>query len=526
MRIHPLKVARVVVSVLVLALLLVAFLLPSASVSWTAVGARVQFLPALITMVLAGGGLSGIAWVVILVVTALVGRVYCSSLCPLGTVQDLLIRGVRGRSGYGYRRRMVARPSPLLGARVIAVVSIVLLAIGAPILVNVLGPYRVFGMLAKDFAVPLVALLSHGAYFVLRPLGIFVAPLVVPVDGVLFVVAFAAAGGLVTLSAVGGRLFCNALCPVGGVLSLPASRSIVRVAIDEDRCIRCGACEHICKAGCIDSDAKSVDSARCVACFNCLSVCPVDAIHYRYARDGENRRSDAAGSGRGLTRRRFLGRLGSSTLAVFPVSFLIRRRTGRVDGTPSGARLRPASPPGSRSVERFTSLCVSCHLCVTRCPTQVLQPSLAEYGLRGIMQPTMDYAVGFCEYECNECSTVCPTGAISPISLEEKQQTQIGQAHFIRERCVVVTNGTACGACAEVCPTHAVYMVPYEGHLTIPETDMDVCVGCGNCEFACPVEPEKAIVVSGNEIHRPRVVKETDGVPEIVDPEPTEEFPF
>jgi ferredoxin len=523
---HTLKIVRVVISVAFLTLLLAAFLLPGESPAWTAFAARVQFLPAFITMVFAGGGIVGIAWIAILLVTGLFGRLYCSSLCPLGTVQDVATRGARGRSGHGYRRRLRHRPSRLIVARAIAVASILLLAFGAPVLVNLLGPYRFFGMLAKDFVVPLVALLSHGAYFVLRPVGIFVAPLVVPVDGVLFLVAFAAAGGLVTLSAIGGRLFCNTLCPVGGILSLPAARSLMRVTIEDESCIRCGACEHVCKAGCIDSAAKHVDTARCVTCFNCLSVCPVDAIHYRRVGGEATARSEAGRSRRGLTRRRFLARLGSSTLAVFPLSFLIRRRSGSVDGTPGGPPIRAASPPGSGSVARFTSLCVSCHLCVTRCPTQVLQPSLAEYGLRGIMQPTMDYATGFCEYECNACSTVCPTGAISPITLEEKQKTQIGQAHFIRDRCVVITNGTACGACAEVCPTHAVYMVPHTGHLTIPETDMDVCVGCGNCEFACPVEPTKAIVVSGNEVHHPRVVKETDGEPTIVEPEPAEEFPF
>jgi formate hydrogenlyase subunit 6/NADH:ubiquinone oxidoreductase subunit I len=138
----------------------------------------------------------------------------------------------------------------------------------------------------------------------------------------------------------------------------------------------------------------------------------------------------------------------------------------------------------------------------------------------------MDYGTAFCEYECNVCSQVCPTAAIMPISLAVKKETQIGQVRFLRDRCVVVTNGTACGACAEVCPTHAVYMVGHKDGLTIPETDVDVCVGCGNCEYACPVLPGKAIYVEGNEVHRRREVKSAEDTVETIDTGESGEFPF
>jgi formate hydrogenlyase subunit 6/NADH:ubiquinone oxidoreductase subunit I len=184
-------------------------------------------------------------------------------------------------------------------------------------------------------------------------------------------------------------------------------------------------------------------------------------------------------------------------MSIFPVSFLLRKR----DRGPEGRTNRPASPPGSKSIEHFTSNCVACHLCVSRCPTRVLQPSLLEYGLASIMQPVMDYGTGFCEYQCNICSQVCPTGAILPLKLEEKQRSQIGTSHFIKDRCIVFTDGTACGACAEVCPSGAVRMVRHTEELTKPETDENICIGCGNCEFACPVLGGKAIYVVGKEVH-------------------------
>ena len=68
-----------------------------------------------------------------------------------------------------------------------------------------------------------------------------------------------------------------------------------------------------------------------------------------------------------------------------------------------------------------------------------------------------------------------------------------GIATFFINRCIVKTEGTDCGACSEHCPTQAVHMVPYEGTLTIPQVNPDLCIGCGGCESICPVRPMRAI---------------------------------
>jgi ferredoxin len=113
------------------------------------------------------------------------------------------------------------------------------------------------------------------------------------------------------------------------------------------------------------------------------------------------------------------------------------------------------------------------------------------------MQPKLYFDRGFCNYDCTICGDVCPTGAILPLSVEEKNHTQMGQVQFILENCIVYYDETSCGACSEHCPTQAVHMVPYKGHLTIPETDISICVGCGGCEYVCPAIPFKAIYVEG-----------------------------
>ena len=124
-----------------------------------------------------------------------------------------------------------------------------------------------------------------------------------------------------------------------------------------------------------------------------------------------------------------------------------------------------------------------------------------EYGPGGMMQPRLYFDHGFCNYDCTVCSDVCPSKALRPLTVEQKHQTQVGQVHFIRHNCIVFTDETNCGACSEHCPTQAVHMVPYKGVLTIPETDVSICVGCGGCEYVCPAKPYKAIYVEGLEAH-------------------------
>lgn len=117
------------------------------------------------------------------------------------------------------------------------------------------------------------------------------------------------------------------------------------------------------------------------------------------------------------------------------------------------------------------------------------------------MQPTLIYTTGFCNFSCTLCSTICPTGALKPLTIEEKKTTQIGIAHFITENCIVYRDETDCGACSEHCPTQAVKMVDYKDGLRIPKVTPALCVGCGGCEYICPATPYKAIYVEGNGVH-------------------------
>jgi NAD-dependent dihydropyrimidine dehydrogenase PreA subunit len=301
---------------------------------------------------------------------------------------------------------------------------------------------------------------------------------------------------IIWLSVKYSRLYCNTICPVGTFLGYLSKISIFKIGIIESNCIKCGVCEVVCKSNCIDSKNDIVDFDRCVGCFDCFDVCPSIGISYipRYtsvkAKSVDTKKRDFLASIAIFT-------FGSSRLLKAQKEIKVYK-----DSTVPIIRNSAVSPPGSLSIENFTDNCTACHLCVSSCPTQVLQPSFLEYGLLGIMQPRMDYINGFCNFECTACTDVCPSGAILPQNLETKKTIQLGKAKVIKENCVVHAEGTDCGACAEHCPTKAVKMIfDPEINKKAPVVTEDYCIGCGACEFACPTKPYKAIYVVSNITH-------------------------
>ena len=156
---------------------------------------------------------------------------------------------------------------------------------------------------------------------------------------------------------------------------------------------------------------------------------------------------------------------------------------------------RPVMPPGAISLHHFTAKCTACQLCVSSCPTHVLQPSFFEYGMSGVFQPKMDFTRSFCKYDCRRCMEVCPTGAIHKLNLSEKQMTRIGLAVFEKNLCLVAAEQKPCAKCAEHCPVKAIELLPYLGDLKLPKVHENLCNGCGACEYYCPVRPDRAISV-------------------------------
>jgi formate hydrogenlyase subunit 6/NADH:ubiquinone oxidoreductase subunit I len=163
-------------------------------------------------------------------------------------------------------------------------------------------------------------------------------------------------------------------------------------------------------------------------------------------------------------------------------------------------------PPGARSLRNFRSKCTSCHLCVSKCPSRVLQPGSSKTGgsgnggVRGLMQPSLQFDHHYCNRNCTVCGDVCPTSAIEKVTSAERETLRIGTVEFLIDNCIVHTQGTSCGACQEHCSNGAIKMVPYgdpSKNLTIPELHTEFCIGCGGCESICPVRPYRAIYIKG-----------------------------
>lgn len=468
-------------------------LIPEKYINWLL---YLQFTPSVLKYIdlrtIAAGG-----FLIVILLTLLTGRTYCSFLCPLGIGQDLNSR-IGGKIKRKFRRFGYKKPFTIIRYTLLVLTFAVALIFGL-YLVTLLDPYSIFGRFTTYFLKPVVLLLNNLLAGILGRFDNYSLHHV-PVRGFALITYFIPVSFLLLtgiLSFVKGRLYCNMICPVGTLLGLVSKVSILRVRFNEEKCTRCGRCAVACKSSCIDFLNHNIDVSRCVDCFNCLKSCPDKALSYgiiglrsKVPATDDSRRKFVAGS--------------IALLLSLPAIVKGQQKATPVPkkaSTIAEKKTSPVCPPGAGSIEHLNSNCTACSLCITACPNKVLQPALKQYGIAGLMQPVMDYHKSFCTYNCTVCTDVCPTNALKPLALEAKKLTQIGKANFIKDNCIVKTEKTACGACSESCPTKAVYMVPYEGNLVIPETNQEICIGCGHCEFACPVTPFKAIFVDGNPVH-------------------------
>lgn len=463
-----LRKIRITLASIVFILCAALFLDGSGTVSsWFGWLAKLQFLPALLALNLA-------VVIVLIVLTLIFGRAYCSVICPLGIMQDGISHISSMRKGKKARFRWSPEVKWLRYS--VLVLFIIALVAGLTSVSALLAPYSAFGRIATSLVRPAL------------PTAI-IAGVTLLVVGV--------------LAWIGGRTYCNTLCPVGTVLSFFSRFSLLRPVIDADKCRDCHACEHKCKASCINIDNHKIDYSRCVDCFNCLDSCRFGALKYRMA---WNRKAcGASGTAQGNAGRRAF--ISSSVIAATAIA--LKAQEKKVDGGYAAVtakkapeRTNPIVPFGAVSLKHFHQHCTGCQLCVSQCPNDVLSPSTS---LERLMQPEMSYENGWCRPECTKCSEVCPAGAILEITPEEKTAIHVGTASVDLDLCVVNRDNVNCGNCARHCPAGAIKMVRKnpddENSLRIPTVLEDRCIGCGACEFLCPSRPYSAIHVNGRIDH-------------------------
>ena len=465
--------------------------------SWFGWLAKIQLLPAILAL-----NVGVVAALIIL--TLLLGRVYCSVICPLGVMQDLIswVAGKRKKNRFTYS------PAKTWLRYGVLAVFIATLVAGFGAIALLVAPYSAYGRIAQNLLAPLWGWGNNLLAYVAERVDSYAFYSTEVVMGSIGTFAVAVATLIIVgvLAWRGGRTYCNTICPVGTVLGAISRFSLLKPIIDTDKCIDCKRCARNCKASCIDVQTHSIDYSRCVACMDCLEMCSKNAI--RYTRRTSQPKSANVNTAKCKTedssRRNFI--VGAGLLAASAA----KAQEMKLDGgyatildKKAPARQNAITPAGSLSAHNMAAHCTGCQLCVAVCPTKVLRPSA---DLKTFMQPTMSYEVGYCRPECNKCSEVCPAGAIKPISVAEKSSTQIGHAVWIKDNCIVLTDDVDCGNCERHCPAEAITMIRSDVNnpksRKIPAVNVERCIGCGACENLCPARPFSAIYVEGHSSHR------------------------
>lgn len=458
--------------------------------------AKIQFLPAVLA-------LNVVVIVFLILLTLICGRVYCSVICPLGIMQDIIAwfgkKAKKNRYAYSAAKNWLRYG--MLAVFVAALVA------GASSIVSLLAPYSAFGRIASNLLAPVYGwcnnLLAWGAEQA-NSLAFYRTE--VSTGGTLMVAVAAVTLVLLFILAWrNGRTYCNTICPVGTVLGFLSRWSWLKPVIDTSKCVNCRLCERNCKSACINTAEHSIDYSRCVACMDCINKCHSGAISYKHCAKPAAKK-EAAGKEENVDngRRAFM-----TTAAALTATAALKGQKQKVDGGLAviedkkiPERKRHIVPAGALSAKNLAQHCTSCQLCVSACPNDVLRPST---DLMRLMQPEMSYERGYCRPECTRCNNVCPTGAIRPITVEDKTAIQIGRAVWIKKNCLPAIDGTACNNCAHHCPTGAIQMVPSdpenEDSPKIPAINETKCIGCGACENLCPSRPYSAIYVEGFERH-------------------------
>ena len=471
--------------------------------------AKIQFIPALLAL-----NIGALLFVVTL--TLLMGRIYCSVICPLGVMQDVIAWFRRKRNKYRYSPARNTLRYTLL------VVACAALALNVAWLGGLIFPYSTYGRIVSTILAPLYKLANNGLAAIAEHYGSYAF---YEVDVWLksitaLVVALLTWGIIAVLAWKNGRTWCNTICPVGTLLGLISRKSYYKMTIDTEKCKNCHKCERNCKAACIDLETHSVDHSRCVVCGNCIEECAHDALHFcsttRTASENEA----------GLDRRAAL-----TSVALLAGTAIARAQAKVEPKTTDGGladiikkkkpkREKLITPPGSLSIRNLRTHCTACQLCIDACPNDVLRPSSS---LDRFMQPEVSFERGYCRPECTRCSEVCPTSAIQPVTIEQRTAIQVGHAVWTHDLCVPVKDGKPCGLCARKCPAQAIQMVPLQAGvhqdgrrwrdadnqeiprekvLLIPVVNEEKCIGCGACENLCPSSPISAIPVEGHEVHK------------------------
>lgn len=431
---------------------------------------------------------------IIIGITLLFGRFFCSWVCPLGTLID--------GSGHFIKPGKTRAQLPYL-KYVILIVVLICACFG----VQVLGFVDPFSLLVRGMVFTIdpmfnyLVSLGFDSIYTMGP-SVFsdvteafyewLKAFVLPFKQSFFdlsVFSFLLLVVIFLLEFAGKRFWCKSLCPLGGLLAL-ISRGSVFKRMPAKSCKHCGSCETQCRMDAFDTDHTFMFE-ECNLCMDCLAFCPDQITDFKFSFPRHHSQINM--------NRRQLFTAGLAGLILPALS-----RTSAVSKRIGDELIRP---PGALTEIDFLASCVRCGECMKICINNALQPVSFEKGLEGVFTPKLVPRIGYCEFNCTLCTQVCPTGALEKLDMKQKHDFVIGKAYFDTDRCLVYARKKSCIVCEEHCPTHdkAIKFSPVmtlddDGNSIVlkqPYVKEELCIGCGICENICPVAGSSAIRVVG-----------------------------
>jgi len=458
----------------------------------------------------------GLLWsLVVLIPTMFLGRFFCGWICPLGSIHHFFssVRSERKRGkqlieSNRYKRWQTTKYYLLILALAAAVMG-----------TGIVGWLDPFSLLVRSLGLSILPGTNYALRAVLGALEHSRFAFVATAGSVLhfifgalllsFKQPFFQQGvwlGLIFIFLVAlnfrvTRFWCRALCPLGALLGIVSRWSVLGLVKTPEHCKDCNRCLLRCQGGDDPIGGVPWHQPECHLCLNCVDDCPEHGLQFKFFP-----RQEVAGTN--LRRRKVLTGLAAGA-GLVP----LMRAT---PGFASGRHERLLRPPGALDEGYFLSRCIRCGECMKVCPNNALHPTLTEAGLEGMWTPVLVPRLGYCETSCVLCSQVCPTGAIWEITSKEKgwavdltaatKPIRLGTAFYDRGRCLPWAMATECIVCEEWCPTSpkAIYLGPADvidaagtvKQVKQPYLDPARCVGCGACEYACPVQDRPAVYVT------------------------------
>ncbi len=438
--------------------------------------------------------------VMVIILTMVLGRIFCGWICPLGTLID-----ASDTFTVSSDKKMVYFPWVKFSLLVIVLMAAIL----SIQLTGFLDPIPLLTRSVTVFLYPVFVFILEGLLGFFLDIGFLenflfnvydiLKGTLLPLNAVMFsgfllisIIFFA----ILFAGVLDRRFWCKNLCPLGALLALFSGKRLYKRKVSED-CTSCGLCEKICPMNAIKEDFINTNKAECINCMDCLQICPVNAISFGFYKTSTIKAKKAKDID--FNKRRFLKTAG---LSIFTIGFF---KAGFTDPVSKSKVVRP---PGSLTERKFLDRCVRCGECIKVCSTSGagLQPAVLEAGLEGLWSPILRPEVGYCEYNCNLCGKVCPTGAIHALDLKKRQELRIGTAYFNKTRCIPWYYGENCMVCEEHCPlpdkaikfvTREVIRIDGEKEeVKLPYVDESLCIGCGICVKTCPLKGEKGIYLT------------------------------